>query len=130
MGVIEGTTSLKSWKGSYDFAVDGGAQGSIPLRSNDGALPAGSVVMGGYLEVITQLTGVGASVAVQTEGAADTQAVAAINGAPWSTQGRKSVIPAFTGATSLKTTQARTPAAVISGANLTAGKFDVVLFYR
>jgi hypothetical protein len=27
MSVIEGTTSLKEWKGSYDFAVDGGVVG-------------------------------------------------------------------------------------------------------
>jgi hypothetical protein len=130
MSVIEGTTSLKSWKGSYDFAVDGGVAGTITLRSNDGKIPIASVIEGGYVDVITALTGAGASVAVQAEGAADTLAVAAISGAPWSTTGRKSVIPAFTGATTLKTTAARSPATVISAANLTAGKFDVVLYYR
>jgi len=130
MSVIEGTRSLKTWKGSYDFAIDGGVVGTIPLRSDDGQMPVGSVVEGGYVDVITPLTGVGASVAIQAEGAGDTIAAAAISGAPWSTAGRKSVVPAFTGATTLKTTAARVPSVVVSAAALTAGKLDVVLFYR
>jgi hypothetical protein len=81
--------------------------------------------------VQTLLTSGGAGTgAVQVEGAGDIVAGAAVSGAPWSTTGRKSVIPAFTGATTVKATAARKPAFVIGAANLTAGKFDVVLFYR
>jgi hypothetical protein len=131
MGVIEGTKGLKTWKGSYDFAVDGGAVSTIALRSEDGQLPNGAVVMGGYAKVTTPLTSGGAGTgALQVEAANDTIAQAAVSGAPWSTAGRKSVIPVFTGATSLETTAARSPSFLIGTAALTAGKFDVILFYR
>lgn len=127
----EGTRGLKEWKGSYDFAIDGGAVSTITLRSDDGSLPAGSVIMGGYLDVQTILASSGSpTVAVQSEAAGDLIAAAAFGGAPWSTTGRKSLVPVFTGATSVKTTVARDPAAVIAVAALTGGKFDLVLFYR
>lgn len=131
MAIMEGTRSLKTWKGEYSFAVDGGAVSTITLRSDDGPIPNGSVVEGGYIEVDTILASGGApTVAVQCEGAGDIQAAAAHSGAPWSSTGRKSVVPAFTGATTVKTTAARSPAIVIATATLTAGIFRVVLFYR
>lgn len=130
MAVIEGTRALKTWKGEYDFAVDAGAVSTIPFRSDDGPIPIGAIIQSGLLEVDTALTGVGASVAVQVEGAGDMQAAAAISGAPWSSTGRKSIVPAATGATSVKTTAARTPAMVISAAVLTAGKFRLIVNYR
>lgn len=131
MALMEGTRGLKEWAGSYDFAVDGGAQGTITLRSNDGEIPNGSIIEGGYVEVLTGLTSGGAgTVAVQSEAANDIVNGAAVSGAPWSTTGRKSIIPAFTGATSVKTTAARNPAMVIATADLTAGKFNVVLYFK
>lgn len=136
MPVIEGTTRLKEASGEYDFAVDGGAIGTITLRSASGAvigntIPNGSVITGGYIEVDTALTSGGAAtVAVTAEGAGDTLAAAAVSGAPWSTTGRKSITPAFTGVTSVKTTAARGLTMTIAAATLTAGKFRVVVFYR
>jgi len=136
MPVIEGTARLKSARGEYDFAVDGGAISTITLRcdSNDSlgpGIPNGSVIMGGYIEVDTILaSGGAATVAVQAEAAGDIQAAAAFNGAPWSTTGRKSVVPAFTGATTVKTTAARNIQIAIAGAALTGGKFRAVLFFR
>lgn len=129
--IAPGTKELKTWVGSYDFAVDGGAVGTLTLRSNDGQLPNGSVVMGGYAKVTTPLTSGGAgTAALQVEAANDTITAAAVSGAPWSTAGRKSVIPVFTGATTLETTANRSPSMVIGTAALTAGKFDLVLFYK
>jgi hypothetical protein len=131
MSVAEGTKKLKSWKGSYDFAVDGGLVSTIVLRSDDGDIPNGSVIEGGFIDVQTILASVGAPTgALQAEAAGDLQAAAAFNGAPWSTVGRKSIIPAFTGATTVKATAVRNPAFVIAAAALTGGKFDLVLYYR
>ena len=131
MGIAEGTRGLKEWKGSYDFAVDGGGVGTIALRSNDSEMPSGSVIMGGYVDVQTALTSGGAGTgALTAEGANDIVTAAAVSGAPWSAAGRKSVIPVFTGASSVKTTAARIPALVVATAALTAGKFDLILFYR
>jgi hypothetical protein len=53
-----------------------------------------------------------------------------VSGAPWSTTGRKSVIPVFTGASTVKTTVARALSIAVAVQALTAGKFRVVLFYR
>lgn len=121
--------ALQSVRGRYDFSVDGGAVGDIDL-TRTAVIPANAVILGGYVEVDTVPTSGGAAtIAIKVEGAADTVAAAAISGAPWSTTGRKSVIPVFTGATTLKTTAARKIQATVATAALTAGVFDVVLVY-
>jgi hypothetical protein len=122
-------SDLKVARGRYDFAVDGGAAGDIDLTSS-AQIPAGSYITHGFVEVDTAVTSGGAAtVAVKVEGAADIVAAAAVSGAPWSTTGRKSIVPAATGATSVKTTAARKIQATVATADLTAGAFDVVLFY-
>lgn len=134
MPVIEGSAGLKEAAGEYSFAVDGGAVSTITLRGGGSAgngIPSGSVILGGYIEVDTAVTSGGAAtISVGSEGAADLLAAAAISGAPWSTTGRKSVIPVFTGASSVKTTAARSITITIATAALTAGVFRVVVFYR
>lgn len=136
MPQIEGTRRFKECKGEYDFAVDGGAISTITMRaSSDDAvgntIPAGSYIEGGFIEVLTLLTSGGAgAVAINSEGAGDVLASAVVSGAPWSTTGIKSITEAFTGATGVKTTVARSLAATIAAAALTAGKFRVVVFYR
>lgn len=130
MSIIDGTMKIKVWKGSYDFAVDGGAISTINLRSVNSDLPKNAVILGGYADVITALTSGGAATAaLQAEAANDLVTAAAVSGAPWSTTGRKSLIPAFTGATTVKTTATRKPAVVVAAATLTAGKFDLYVFY-
>jgi hypothetical protein len=136
MAVIETTRTTKSAVGEYSFATDGGAVGSITLRSASSdalgnSIPSGSVIMSGYIEVDTAVTSGGAgTVAVTLEGAGDLLAAAAVSGAPWSTTGRKSIIPVGTGAASVKTTAARSLVVTIATAALTAGVFRVVVFYR
>jgi hypothetical protein len=129
--IIEGTGYLKSYRGEYDFAVDGGAVSTITLRSSEGAIPSGAVIMGGYLEVDTGFTSGGAgTAALSVEAAGDVVVAAAVSGAPWSTTGRKSIIPVFTGATTVKTTASRAPTIAFATAAITAGKGRLVLFYR
>jgi len=135
MAIIEGTGKLKLAQGEYDFDVDGGAVGQITLRGVGmlgAGMPIGSVVTGGYIEVDTALTSGGsATVAVDLEGSGDILAAAAYSASPWSSTGRKSVIPAGTGATSVKTsTASKSIKVTVATAALTAGKFRVVLFYR
>jgi len=115
-------------KATYDFAVKGGVVGDIPL---DDVVPLGAVIVGGYLRVLTAVTGgANATAAVKVEGAADIVAAAVVTGAPWSTTGFKSVIPVATGATMLITTAKRRITVTVAVADLTAGKFDVMLFYH
>ncbi len=122
-------TEMKVVRGRYDFAVDGGAVGDIDLTL-DAQIPANAIILGGFIEVDVALaSGGSATVALKTESAGDILAATAFGSAPWSTTGRKSVIPVFTGATTVKTTAARKIQATVATAALTAGVFDVVLFF-
>jgi len=130
--IIAGSTKIKRAKGEYDFAVDGGAVGTITLRSSSddvagNSIPQGAVILGGYIEIDTAFASATGTVAAQAESAGDLQAAAAASGAPWSTTGRKSITPAFTGATLIKTTADRNLQFVIGTAALTAGKGRVVV---
>jgi len=80
--------------------------------------------------VTTLLTSGGAATAgLQVESAGDLVAATVVSGAPWSTTGRKSIIPVMTGATAIKLTAARDISLVIGAFALTAGVFGVYLYY-
>lgn len=136
MPIIEGTRGLKEARGEYDHAVDGGAVSTITLRSapgdsNGNEIPAGSVIQGGYLEVDTAVTSGGTpAVSINSEAAGDLVASGTLAAAGLSTTGRKALVPAFTAATTVKTTARRSIALTVGTASLTAGKFRVVVFYR
>ena len=134
MPVIEGTAGWKVAIGEYDFAVDGGAIGTITMRGGSalgGTIPTGSVILGGYIEIDTGFTtGSAATMALQAEGAGDLQAATVVSGAPYSTTGRKAIVPVWTAASTVKTTAARALTAVIATGTITAGKGRVVVFYR
>jgi len=128
--VIEGTDRLKTVQAEYDFAIDGGATGDITLRGVDiqgNEIPAGSVIEMGYIDVLTAVASATGTVALRAEATAD---ILAATGQGGLTLGRKSVIPAGTGATAVKTTAKRNLIMTIATAALTAGKFRVVLFYK
>ena len=127
MAIMEGTRRLKAWEGYYDFAVDTGATGTLVLRSNDGQIPAGSIIEGGLLDITTAGLSATGTMAFQVEAAADITAALAQAAL---TTGQKSVIPAFSGVTTVKTTVARSPSVVIATAAFTAGKLKLILFYR
>lgn len=111
----------------YDFAKDGGVSGDIALRGD--TLPSGAIVSDVLLHIDTVPTSGGAAtIALKSEGAADLQAAAAISGAPWSTAGAKRVtLDADTAP--VKTTADRAITATIATADLTAGKFRVIVEY-
>jgi hypothetical protein len=133
MPIIEGTTQLKVARGEYSFATDGGAVSTITLRGAGalgGQVPSGSIIIGGYIEVDTILaSGGSATVAVGLESTTDLLAATAFGSAPWSSTGRKSVIPVGTGVTTVKATASRSITITIATAALTAGIFRVVLEY-
>jgi hypothetical protein len=137
MSVIEGAGKVgaaelgigrvKAAVGLYDFAVEGGAVGDIALRGNN--IPSGAIILDSLIEVDTVPTSGGSpSLAVKVESAADINAAAAISGAPWSTTGIKRGDLNAT-ATPVKTTAERTITATVATAALTAGKFQVIVFY-
>lgn len=131
MPIMEGTDRLKTWTGSYDFAVDGGAIGTIVLRSDDGPIPNGAIVTGGVLTVTDALTtGTAATGALTVNAANDIISATVVSGAPYSTTGNKDIAPDATGSTAVTTTAARSPSFVIATGTVTAGAFTLVLFYK
>ena len=124
-GVFTGGSQSRFMPLEYDFARHGGAEGSIVI----GSLPSGTWIIGGFMNVETAPVGVGASIGISSEGAGDIVAVAAIAGAPWSTTGKKAIVPKRNTpeSTSILTTAARNISFVISGADLTAGKVQLYL---
>lgn len=133
MPVIEGTTRpYKVARAEYDFAVDGGAIGTITLRAATGdlggnAVPSGATVLGGYIDVSTAVAQAATgTLALGLDSSNDVFSQAT----PGLTVGRKSVTPAFTGATTLRTTAVRSITFTIGVIAVTAGKLTVVLFYH
>lgn len=124
-GVFPGGNQSRWMLCEYDFARHGGAQSSIVI----GRLPLGTWIIGGFMNVETAPVGVGASIGITSEGAGDIVAVAAIAGAPWSTTGKKAIIPKRNTpeSTSILTTAARDVLFVISAVDLTAGKVQLYL---
>jgi hypothetical protein len=121
----EGTTEPKNAYGVYDFTKQGGAVGTIAL-SGDGQLPPGAVIIGGYVDVTVAALSATGTIAITVQTAGDI--VVAVGQASW-TIGIKSIVPAFSGATAIKTTAVRNISAVIATAAYTAGQFRVVLFW-
>jgi hypothetical protein len=124
-GVFAGGSTVRTITAEYSFARHGGAISSIVI----GSVPAGTTVIGGYMNVETAPVGAGASIGITLESAGDIVAVAAIVGAPWSTTGKKAIVPKRNTpeTTSVTTTVARNLLFVISAAVLTAGKVQLYL---
>lgn len=127
LGTHQGMGRVKYAVGEYDFAIDGGLVGDIVLRGD--SIPSGAIIVDALLKVVTPLgSGGAATVALKTEGAADINAAAAFDGAPWSTAGAKRTTFVATTAP-ITTTAARTPTATVAVAALTAGAFKVIVAY-
>lgn len=127
MPTMEGTAALKTAQAEYDFAVDGGAVGTINLRSPGDAglfgnqLPAGAVVVTGFIDVETAVASATGTVALTAETSGDVLAATTQAGL---TVGRKSILLGG------KTTVARSLTMTIATAATTAGKFRVVVHYK
>jgi hypothetical protein len=97
-------------------------------------LPAHAIVVGGFMDVNTPFTSENtnnATIAIHVEGANDIQTAAAVSGAPWSTKGRKAIVPKANTpeSTSVKTTVARQVTATVATSELLTGKVTGYLYY-
>lgn len=123
------TQNLKrTFKYQYDFAIDGGATGTITLRGDP--MPSTFIIQNAELDVITLLAGgAGATGAVSTgQGAGDLVAATIVAGAPFSTTGLKITIALLgTIATQIKLTAQRAPTFAIAVNALTQGKFNLFI---
>jgi len=137
MSIIKGTRVLsadslgmgarKYAVAMYDFALDGGAQGDLTLRGD--TVPAGAIVIDALLQVDEAVTGgTNATLSLGVGSAGNLQTATAVSGAPWSTTGPKRLTFKAT-STPIQTGADAAVIATVSTADLTAGKFRVVVEY-
>lgn len=96
-------------------------------------IPALAIVVGGFFDVNTLFTSAAgtATIAISVEGANDIQAAAAVSGAPYSTIGRKAIVPKANTpeSTSVKTTVARQITCTVAVQALLTGKLTGYLYF-
>jgi hypothetical protein len=117
-------------KATYDFAVLGGAVGSVSLLGPDGkvvTLPDDAIITQAYIEVLTAMTSTGnnGTIALKAQSAGDL--LAAVDADTLS--GIVAGIPVGSAATMIKLTAARTLMATIATNALLSGKFDLFVEY-
>ena len=115
--------------GTYSFATQGGAIGTINLKDGDGKdlkLPANAIIKNVVIDVLTAPTSGGsATIAVTAVSSGDLKAATAIASFTGILQG----IPANTVGTAIKLSSEKTLSMAIAVAALTAGKFNVLVEY-
>lgn len=128
--VIDGLGTLRVARATFDPSANT-SQRTEAAHNLGVTLPISSVVVGGFVQVNTAFTGVGASIAIHVQAANDIVSAAAISGAPWSTIGQKAIVPKANTpeSTGVVCTAARAITATVTGAALTAGKAVVFLYY-
>ena len=118
------------------FVFDCAVAGNLPIGAHGTGviLPANAIVVGGFFDVNTLFTSNGANagtIAISVEAANDIQAAAAVSGVPYSTIGRKAIVPKANTpeSTSVKTTQAREITCTVAVQTLLTGKLTGYLYY-
>jgi hypothetical protein len=111
----------------------GAANTTVAAHGTGLSLPAHAIIVGGFVDVNTAFTSAAgtATIAISVEGANDIISAAAVSGAPYSTIGRKAIIPKANTpeSTSVKTTLARAITCTVAVQALTAGKLTGYLYF-
>jgi len=114
---------------SYDFAVQGGATGTVDLLGLDGkpvVIPQNAIIVDSLIDVLTPCTtSASGTIALTAQTAADLRAATAAA----TYTGLLAGIPVGTAATSIKMTADRTLRATIATGAITAGKFNLIVEY-
>lgn len=109
----------------------GAANTAVGAHGTGVSLPDNAIICGGFVDVLTAITGTGASVAISILAANDIIAAAAISGAPWSTTGLKAIVPKANTpeSTAIKLTSEKEVTVTVSAAVLTGGLLRGYLYY-
>jgi len=135
VGTDVGLGSLRVARFVYDVAgLDsaGVANTTVAAHGTGVTLPIHAIVVGGFFDVNTAFTtAASGQLAIHVQGANDIQAAAVVSGAPFSTIGRKAIVPKANTpeSTSVKTTAAREITCTVSVGALSAGKLTGYLYY-
>lgn len=117
------------------FTFDAGVAANLPVGAHVTGvkIPAQSIVVGGFVEVNTAFTSTNstATIAIKVEGANDIIAAAAVSGAPYSTIGRKAIVPKANTpeSTSVKCTAERDITCTVAVEDLLTGKLSGYLYF-
>lgn len=117
-------------KMTYDFDVDGGAQGAI-IPTNSPTIPDNAIILGGALDITTAVTSGGsATVALGTSaGSSSTSILGATAVASLTAVLTNALVPKFTAATIFKMTAAGRLNMTVATADLIGGVFDLNVLY-
>lgn len=128
MSMLPGARRVLLAVNEYDFALDGGAVGTINLRGL--VIPQDSIITDTLLIVHVALTGgtITDTLSLGAETLIDLQAAAARNAAPWSTAGARRITLNAT-AVPIRATIERRPRFTINGTALTAGRFTLITHF-
>jgi hypothetical protein len=132
-GYFSGAPGLGDLKvARFEFDLGVVANRTVGVHGTGITIPANAIVMGGVTEVNTAITGdTNATLAQHVQGANDIITAAAVAGAPWSTTGRKAIVPKINTpeTTGIKLTAAREITFTVGTAALLTGKITGYLIY-
>jgi hypothetical protein len=128
----DGLLVLRVAKFTFDAGVV--ANRSIAAHGTGVVLPAQAIIVGGFFDVNTLFTSNGANggtIAISVEGANDIQTAAAVSGAPYSSIGRKAIVPKANTpeSTSVKASTAKEITCTVATQTLLTGKLTGYLYY-
>lgn len=131
-GAADGLGMLRVARATFDPSANAGER-TIGAHGLGVTIPDDAIVVGGFVEVNTAFDSADdtATVAISVEGANDIITAAAVSGAPWSTTGRKAIVPKANTpeSTAIKLSAAREITATVAVQALTAGKLTAFLYY-
>ncbi len=130
LGSLAIKSEVRMLKATYDFAVNGGATGAVTLKGIDGqdaVLPNKAIVVDCLIDVITPGTTSASGTMSLSTGQVAADLKAALAAASYT--GLVACIPVGTAASSIKMTADRTVVGLIATGALTAGKWNVLLYY-
>ena len=136
-GDTDGLGVLRVARFTFDSAGTDSADADNSATGAHGTgvtLPIHAMVVGGFVDVNTAFTSENtnnATIAISVQAANDIISAAAVSGAPYSTIGRKAIVPKANTpeSTSVKTTAAREITCTVATSALTAGKLTGYLYY-
>jgi hypothetical protein len=116
-----------------DIDSDGDENIDVGAHGVGVSIPANAIVMGGFFDVNEPFGSAAdtSTIAISVEGANDIQTAAAVSGAPYSTIGRKAIVPKINTpeSTSVKTTVEREITCTVAVQALELGKLTGYLIY-
>jgi hypothetical protein len=136
IGADDGVGNLRVARFTFDTeAVDSDGVDNIDVGAHGTGvtIPAYAIIVGGFFDVNTPFGSAAdsATVAIRVEGANDIQTATAVSGAPYSTIGRKAIVPKANTpeSTSVKTTVAREITCTVAVQALEVGKLTGYIYF-